>query len=191
MKVSPMRKLTRTESHHPRLIISLSLSLLLSAASSSRPSISNMNHFLALAALMAVVFVQMIQAQLPIPLPPLPVDLPALPALPLLPALPAVTVCPPGYFSDLVNCYPCPRGSTSTAGVTCFICPTGFYAPGAGSAICSPCAEGYMSAPAGETCYMKGMCATEKSSKKDSKRRLREGSDVEEVEEESESMFAF
>ena len=152
--------------------------------------LSEMNHFLILGALMAILFVKLADAQLPIPLPPLPVDLP-IPALPLLPLVPAVTVCPPGYFSDLVSCYPCPRGSTSTAGVTCFICPTGFYAPGAGSAICSPCAEGYMSAPAGETCYMKGMCATEKSSKKDSKRRLREGSDVEEVEEESESMFAF
>ena len=147
-----------------------------------------MSSFLVLIVVMAIAFMQIAQAQLPVPLPPLPVPLPALPALPLLPAVPAVTVCPPGFFSDLANCYPCARGSTSLAGVTCIVCPPGTYAPGPGSASCFFCPAGYDSAPAGEVCYLQSACPNAKGSKKGGKRSLREEM---EIEEEAESMFSF
>ena len=151
-----------------------------------------MSQFLVLIALMAVVFLQVVQAQLPIPLPDLPIPLPALPALPGLPLLPAVTVCPAGYFSDATNCYPCARGSSSLAGVTCVVCPPGTYAPGPGSASCFFCPAGYNSAPAGEMCYTQLSCPGAKGSKKGGKRSLREELEMEvEVEEEAESMFSF
>jgi hypothetical protein len=153
-----------------------------------------MTQLLVLCTLMAVVFVQMAQAQLGIPLPTIPpitippITIPPLPIGGLLPVVPAVTVCPAGYFADLTSCYPCPRGSTSTAGVTCFICPTDTYAPGAGSAQCYPCAKGLYSTPAGEACLPEGMCPSGKSSKVGGKRSLRE-----EIEEEAEadSVFSF
>ena len=145
---------------------------------------------LLLCSMMAVMIQQFAQAQLPIPLPDLPIPLPALPALPALPLLPAVTVCPAGYFSDLASCYPCARGSTSMAGVTCVVCPPGTYAPGPGSASCFFCPAGYNSAPAGEMCYLQSTCPGAKGSKKGGKRSLREETEIE-MEEESESMFSF
>jgi hypothetical protein len=149
-----------------------------------------MSSFLVLIAVMAIAFMQVVQAQLPLPLPELPLPLPELPIpeLPLLPLLPAVTVCPPGFFSDLTNCYPCARGSTSLAGVTCIVCPPGTYAPGPGSASCFFCPAGYNSAPAGEMCYLQSTCPNAKGSKKGGKRSLREEM---EIEEEAESMFSF
>ena len=163
-----------------------------------------MSQFLVLCAMMAVVFVQFAQAQLPLPLPPLPVALPDLP-LPGLPGLPVPVVCPPGFFTDLLTCKPCPRGSTSIAGITCLICPPGSYAPSAGSPMCFACAAGYLSTPAGEACYLSSSCSAAKGgkskggkskggSKKGGKRRLRDDSDLDtevEFEEDVESMFAF
>ena len=151
-----------------------------------------MSQFLLLCSLVAVVFVQLVQGQLiPLPtIPPItipPITLPPITLPPLggvVPALP--TVCPAGYFANLLSCYPCPAGSTSTAGVTCTVCPTGFYAPGPGSAACFACAKGSKSSPAGDSCRT-GSCA--KSTKgKSGKRSLRE--EVEE-EAEAESMFSF
>jgi hypothetical protein len=152
--------------------------------------IPNMSQFLVLCAMMAVVFVQFAQAQLPVPLPPLPVPLPDLPLPDLGLGLAVPTVCPAGYFADLLLCYPCPAGSTSIAGVTCVMCPMGSYSPSPGSATCFACAKGYDSAPAGELCYKSSDCAGAKASKKGGKRRLREGSDSE-MEEDAESMFSF
>ena len=152
-----------------------------------------MSQFLVLCAFMAIVFVQLVEAQLPIPLPPLPVPLPAIP-LPALPGLPLVpagpTICPAGYFADLLLCYPCPAGSTSLAGVTCVMCPYGSYSPSPGSATCFACASGYDSAPAGDSCYKASDCKGAKNSKKGGKRRLREESESE-VEEDAESSFSF
>lgn len=141
---------------------------------------------------MAVMFQQFSQAQLPLPLPELPIPLPALPALPALPLLPAVTVCPAGYFSDLASCYACARGSISLAGVTCVVCPPGTYAPGPGSASCFFCPAGYISAPAGEMCFLQSTYAGAKESKKGGKRRLREEIEIEkEMEIESDKMLSF
>jgi hypothetical protein len=154
-----------------------------------------MSQFLVLCAMMAVVFVQFAQAQLPVPLPPLPVPLPDLPLPDLGLAVP--TVCPAGFFVDLLTCKPCPRGMTSIAGVLCIPCPSGSYAPSAGSPMCYACAAGYVSTPAGEACYLQSSCAAAKggaSKKGSSKRRLRDESDLDsemEVEEEAESMFSF
>ena len=151
-----------------------------------------MSQFLVICALMAVIFVQLVQGQLvPLPtLPPItipPITIPPITIPPVgvvLPTLP--TVCPAGYFADLLSCYPCPAGSTSAAGVTCTVCPTGFYAPGPGSASCFACAKGSKSSPAGDSCVT-GTCGkTTKSTK--AKRSLRE--EVEE-EAEAESMFSF
>ena len=151
---------------------------------------------------MAVIFVQLAQAQLPplptippITIPPITIPPLPLPALPVVPAGPPT--CPAGYFGDLVSmaCYPCPAGSTSTAGVVCFVCPVGTYAPGAGSAQCYPCSKGYSSTPAGEACMSDTLCTPAKDSKAGStggassgKRSLRE--EIEE-EVEAESMFSF
>ena len=145
-----------------------------------------MSQFLILCAMMVVVFVQLAQAQLPLP------DLPTIPPITIPPitippiGVPTVTVCPAGFFSDLTSCYPCPRGSTSAAGVTCTVCPTGTYAPGSGSAQCFPCAKGTYSTPAGEACMAKECAKSTKGGK--GKRSLRE--EVEE-EAEAESMFSF
>ena len=150
-----------------------------------------MAQFLLLCALMVVAFVQLVQGQLiPLPtIPPItipPITLPPITLPPIGVVVPTVTVCPAGYFSNLLTCYPCPAGSTSTAGVTCTVCPTGFYAPGPGSASCFACAKGSKSSPAGDSCIT-GSCA--KSTKgKSGKRSLRE--EVEE-EAEAESMFSF
>ena len=150
-----------------------------------------MAQFLVLCALMVVAFVQLVQGQLiPLPtIPPItipPITLPPITLPPIGVVVPTVTVCPAGYFSNLLTCYPCPAGSTSTAGVTCTVCPTGFYAPGPGSASCFACAKGSKSSPAGDSCIT-GSCA--KSTKgKSGKRSLRE--EVEE-EAEAESMFSF
>ena len=150
-----------------------------------------MAQFLVLCALMVVAFVQLVQGQLiPLPtIPPItipPITLPPITIPPVGVVVPTVTVCPAGYFSNLLTCYPCPAGSTSTAGVTCTVCPTGFYAPGPGSASCFACAKGSKSSPAGDSCIT-GSCA--KSTKgKSGKRSLRE--EVEE-EAEAESMFSF
>ena len=123
-----------------------------------------MSQFLVLCAVMAIVFVQLVEAQLPIPLPPLPVPLPdiPLPALPGLPLVPLPTVCPAGYFTLLTACAPCPAGTTSAlAALACTACPAGTYAPGPGSSSCTPCAEGTTSSPAKDTC----LCSPAKASK--------------------------
>ena len=154
-----------------------------------------MAQFLVLCALMVVAFVQLVQGQLvPLPtIPPVtipPITLPPITIPPVGVVVPTVTVCPAGYFSNLLSCYPCPAGSTSTAGVTCTVCPTGFYAPGPGSASCFACAKGSKSAPAGDSCIT-GTCGKSsdgKSSDGKGKRSLRE--EVEE-EAEAESMFSF
>lgn len=113
-----------------------------------------MSQYLFISAVVALIFVQLVQAQLPIPLPPLPVDLPALPELPLLPVVAAPTICPGGFFADLLLCYPCPPGTTSALGSTaCTACNPGFYAPGPGSSFCMPCNEGTHSSPAADTCH--------------------------------------
>ena len=120
-----------------------------------------MTQFLALCALTAVVIVQVVQAQ----------------------------TCPAGYFADAATalCYPCARGSTSTAGGACFICPSGFYAPSAGSIQCFPCSAGRISTVAGEACV--ASCSKKDDKGNKGKRSLRE--DEEEAEVEADSMFSF
>jgi hypothetical protein len=129
-----------------------------------------------------------------VPVDPIPVDFPIyLPDVPplepvFMDLVPPLSLCPAGFFTDLLTCKPCPRGMTSLAGVLCIPCPSGSYAPSAGSPMCYACAAGYVSAPAGEACY------SQATPKKGGKRRLRSDFDVEiEVaeEEESESMFSF
>ena len=143
-----------------------------------------MSQFLVLCALMAVIFVQLAQAQLlpPITIPP--VTIPPI-TIPPLPVGPVGAVCPAGYFANLLSCYACPRGSTSAAGVTCTVCPVGMYSPGAGSASCFACPKGTRSTPAGEACSSLD-CSPSKT--KTGKRSLRE--EIEE-EAEAESMFSF
>jgi hypothetical protein len=152
-----------------------------------------MSQFVVLFAIMAVVFAQLAQAQ-QMPVDPMPsdddspVDFLTDPisqnnASPL-------SLCPAGFFVDLLTCKPCPRGMTSLAGVLCIPCPSGSYAPSAGSPMCYACAAGYVSAPAGEACYLQA------TPKKGGKRRLRNeselGNEIEtDMEEEAESMFSF
>lgn len=97
-------------------------------------------------ALLALVILQIVTAQLPLPLP----DLPTLPPITIppitLPPLvgPVALVCPAGFQSLLLDCFPCPTGQTSILGGACTLCPEGSYAPGpGGAASCTPCASGF------------------------------------------------
>jgi Tyrosine-protein kinase ephrin type A/B receptor-like len=128
------------------------------------------------------------------PVDPIPVDyqysFPDVPPLEpvFMDLVPPLSLCPAGFFTDLLTCKPCPRGMTSLAGVLCIPCPSGSYAPSAGSPMCYACAAGYVSAPAGEACYLQA------TPKKGGKRRLRSDVDGEietDMEEEAESMFSF
>ena len=121
-----------------------------------------MSQFLVLCAMMAVVFVQFAQAQLPLPLPPLPVALPDLPLPDLGLPLATPVVCPAGYFTLLTDCAPCPSGTTSgLAALACITCPPGTYAPGPGSSSCTPCALGTTPSPAQDSC----LCSPVKEAK--------------------------
>ena len=119
-----------------------------------------MSQFLVLYSLIAVALVQ--GQLIPLPtIPPItipPITLPPITIPPLggvVPTLP--TVCPAGYFANLLLCYPCPAGKTSVTGdLTCSACATGFYAPGAGSSSCTACSAGYTSSPAHDTCVCGG-----------------------------------
>ena len=121
-----------------------------------------MSQFLVLCSLMAVALVQLVQGQLiPLPtIPPItipPITLPPITIPPIGVVVPTVTVCPAGYFANLLLCYPCPAGSTSASGdLTCSACATGFYAPGPGSSSCTACGSGYTSSPARDTCVCGG-----------------------------------
>jgi hypothetical protein len=152
-----------------------------------------MSQYVVLFAIMAVVFAQLAQAQ-QMPVDPMPsdddspVDFLTDPISQNNVSPPSL--CPPGFFTDLLTCKPCPRGMTSLAGVLCIPCPSGSYAPSAGSPMCYACAAGYVSAPAGEACYLQA------TPKKGGKRRLRNESDLDseietDMEEESELMFSF
>ena len=121
-----------------------------------------MSQFLVLCSLMAVALVQLVQGQLiPLPtIPPItipPITLPPITIPPIGVVVPTVTVCPAGYFANLLLCYPCPAGSTSASGdLTCSACAVGFYAPGPGSSSCTACGSGYTSSPARDTCVCGG-----------------------------------
>ena len=116
-----------------------------------------MTQVLVLIALMAVIFVQLAQAQLP-PLPTIPpitippITIPPLP-LPALPVVPTVTLCPAGYFAIGLLCYACPTGTTSAAGdLACSACPFNKYAPGPGNAFCSTCGPNTIPSLAADVC---------------------------------------
>ena len=122
-----------------------------------------MSQFLVICATIALIFVQLVQGQLvPLPtLPPItipPITIPPITIPPVgvvVPVLP--TVCPAGYFANLLLCYPCPAGTTSASGdLTCSTCATGFYAPGPGSSACTACAAGYTSSAAYDSCVCGG-----------------------------------
>jgi hypothetical protein len=152
-----------------------------------------MSQYVVLFAIMAVGFAQLAQAQ-QMPVDPMPSDDDSPVDFLTDPIsqnnVSPTSLCPAGFFTDLLTCKPCPRGMTSLAGVLCIPCPSGSYAPSAGSPMCYACAAGYVSAPAGEACY------SQATPKKGGKRRLRNESDLDseiktDMEEESESMFSF
>jgi Tyrosine-protein kinase ephrin type A/B receptor-like len=150
-----------------------------------------MSQYVVLFAIIAVVLFQLSQAQ-QMPVDPMPSDDDSpidFVTDPISQNNAPLSLCPAGFFANLLTCKPCPRGMTSLAGVMCIPCPLGSYAPSAGSPMCYACAAGYVSAPAGEACYQQAA-----PKKGGGKRRLRDESDLDseiEVELEAESIFSF